>query len=67
MGITKLDLKQNFYNVNLIIKNLVVEKDKLSPNETAILCVPQVRRFPLLISRVRSRSPPVSSSTATRS
>ena len=42
LGMTNLNLKQENEQLNLIIKNLLIGKDKLQANETALLCIPQI-------------------------
>ncbi len=41
---SSLELQQTFYDFCILIKKLVVQKDKLKPHETALLVVPQVFR-----------------------
>jgi len=49
IGISKFDLQQYYHEVNIIIKNLLIEKDKLNPNETALLCIPQIESHAAII------------------
>ena len=49
IGISHLNVTQNFYEVNIIIKNLLIEKNRLEPNETALVCIPQIEIMALVV------------------
>lgn len=42
VGITNLNVRQGVRELSVVLKNLLIEKDKLQSSETAFLCIPQM-------------------------